>query len=95
MASNLKALVRFLIFLINLEPEEFLEHTKLEMYSDQVFVFSPNGDLISLPKGAMPIDFAFAVHTDIGLNCIGVKINNSIKPLYTKLKWGPSRSYNW
>ena len=50
------------------EPEEFLEHTKLEMYSDQVFVFSPNGDLISLPKGAMPIDFAFAVHTDIGLN---------------------------
>ena len=55
------------------EPEEFLEHTKLEMYSDQVFVFSPNGDLISLPKGAMPIDFAFAVHTDIGLNCIGVK----------------------
>ena len=70
------------------EPEEFLEHTKLEMYSDQVFVFSPNGDLISLPKGAMPIDFAFAVHTDIGLNCIGVKINNSIKPLYTKLKNG-------
>ncbi len=70
------------------EPEEFLEHTKLEMFSDQVFVFTPNGELISLPKGAMPLDFAFAVHTDIGINCIGVKINNSIKPLYTKLKNG-------
>ncbi len=70
------------------EPEEFLEHTKLQMYSDQVFVFTPKGDLISLPKGALPIDFAFSVHTDIGLSCIGVKINNSIKPLYTKLKNG-------
>ena len=44
------------------EPEEFLEHTKLQMYSDQVFVFTPNGDLISLPKGAMPLDFAFAAN---------------------------------
>jgi GTP pyrophosphokinase len=70
------------------EPEEFLEHTKLQMYSDQVFVFTPNGDLISLPKGAMPLDFAFAVHSDIGLSCEGVKINHSIKPLYTKLKNG-------
>ena len=70
------------------EPEEFLEHTKLQMYSDQVFVFTPNGDLISLPKGAMPLDFAFAVHSDIGLSCESVKINNSIKPLYTKLKNG-------
>ena len=70
------------------EPEEFLEHTKLQMYSDQVFVFTPSGDLISLPKGAMPVDFAFTVHTDIGLSCVGVKINNSIKPLYTKLKNG-------
>ncbi len=70
------------------EPEEFLEHTKLQMYSDTVFVFTPNGDLISLPKGAMPLDFAFSVHTDIGSTCIGVKINNSVKPLNTKLKNG-------
>ncbi len=70
------------------EPEEFLEHTKLQMYNDQVFVFTPNGDLISLPRGAMPLDFAFAVHSDIGLSCVGVKINNSIKPLYSKLKNG-------
>ena len=70
------------------EPEEFLEHTKLQMYSDQVFVFTPSGDLISLPNGAMPLDFAFSVHTDIGSSCTGVKINNSIKPLNTKLKNG-------
>ena len=70
------------------EPEEFLEHTKLQMYSDQVFVFTPKGDLISLPKGAMPLDFAFSVHTDVGSTCNGVKINNSVKPLYTKLKNG-------
>ena len=70
------------------EPEDFLEHTKMQMYQDQVFVFTPDGDLVSLPKGAMPLDFAFSVHTDIGINCIGVKINNSIKPLNTKLKNG-------
>ena len=70
------------------EPEDFLELTKMQMYQDQVFVFTPKGDLVSLPKGAMPVDFAFSVHTDIGLNCMGVKINNSIKPLNTKLKNG-------
>ena len=70
------------------EPEEFLEHTKLQMFSDQVFVFTPNGDLISLPKGAMPVDFAFSVHSDIGLRCKSVLINNSEKPLNTKLNNG-------
>jgi len=70
------------------EPEEFLEHTKLQMFSDQVFVFTPNGDLISLPKGAMPIDFAFSVHSDIGLKCKSVFINNSEKPLNTILNNG-------
>lgn len=70
------------------EPEEFLEYTKLQMYNDQVFVFTPKGDLISLPKGAMPLDFAFSLHTDLGSTCIGVKINNSIKPMNTILKNG-------
>ena len=70
------------------EPEEFLEHTKLQMYSDQVFVFTPKGDLISLPSGAMPLDFAFSVHTDVGNRCKGVLINNSFKPLNTQLKNG-------
>ena len=64
------------------EPEDFLELTKIQMYQDQVFVFTPKGDLVSLPKGAMPLDFAFSVHTDIGLNCMGVKINNSIKVMF-------------
>ncbi len=70
------------------EPEEFLEHTKLQMFADQVFVFTPNGDLISLPRGAMPIDFAFSVHSDIGLKCKSVLINNSEKPLNTILNNG-------
>ena len=70
------------------EPEEFLEHTKLQMFSDQVFVFTPNGDLISLPKGAMPVDFAFSVHSDVGLRCKSVLINNSEKPLNTTLNNG-------
>ena len=70
------------------EPEEFLEHTKMQMHADQVFVFTPKGDIIALPKGAMPLDFAFSVHSDVGYSCSGVKINNSIKPLSTKLKNG-------
>ncbi len=70
------------------DSEEFLEHTKMQMYNDQVFVFTPKGDLISLPKGAMPLDFAFSLHTEIGSRCEGVKINNSIKPLNTLLKNG-------
>ncbi len=70
------------------EPEEFLEHTKMQMHADQVFVFTPKGDLVALPKGAMPLDFAFSVHSDVGYSCNGVKINNSVKPLSTKLKNG-------
>ncbi|MEP2829215.1 bifunctional (p)ppGpp synthetase/guanosine-3',5'-bis(diphosphate) 3'-pyrophosphohydrolase [Parvibaculum sp.] len=69
-------------------PEEFLEHTKLQMYSDQVFCFSPKGLLITLPRGATPIDFAYAVHTDIGDTCVGCKINGRHMPLRTKLENG-------
>ncbi|WP_336276294.1 RelA/SpoT family protein [Bartonella sp. CB178] len=69
-------------------PEEFLEHTKLELFQDQVFCFTPKGRLIAFPKGATPIDFAYAVHTDIGNSCVGVKINGHIMPLMTKLKNG-------
>ncbi len=54
-------------------PEEFLEHTKLELFQDQVFCFTPKGRLIALPRGATPIDFAYAVHTDIGDTCVGAK----------------------
>ena len=69
-------------------PEEFLEHTKLEMFQDQVFCFSPKGDLIALPRGATPVDFAYAVHTDVGDTCVGAKINSQIKPLRTILENG-------
>ncbi|MTI42385.1 guanosine-3',5'-bis(diphosphate) 3'-pyrophosphohydrolase [Roseibium hamelinense] len=69
-------------------PEEFLENTKLELFHDQVFCFSPKGRLIALPRGATPIDFAYAVHTDIGNTCVGSKINGKIMPLVTELRNG-------
>ncbi|MBM84674.1 MAG: bifunctional (p)ppGpp synthetase/guanosine-3',5'-bis(diphosphate) 3'-pyrophosphohydrolase [Rhodospirillaceae bacterium] len=69
-------------------PEEFLEHTKLEMYQDLVFCFSPKGDLISLPRGASPVDFAYAVHSEVGNTCVGTKINGGLRPLTTELKNG-------
>ena len=69
-------------------PEEFLEHTKMEMYQDQVFCFSPKGDLITLPKNATAIDFAYAVHSGVGNKCVGVKINGKIRPLRTILTNG-------
>lgn len=71
-----------------LSPEEFLENTKLEMYYDQVFCFSPKGDLIALPKGSTPVDFAFAVHSKVGLTCVGAKVNSSIVPLKSILENG-------
>lgn len=69
-------------------PEEFLEHTKLEMYQDQVFCFTPKGDLIALPRGSVPIDFAYAVHSEVGDRCIGAKINGRLLPLTTQLRNG-------
>ncbi|MEZ5806509.1 MAG: bifunctional (p)ppGpp synthetase/guanosine-3',5'-bis(diphosphate) 3'-pyrophosphohydrolase [Zhengella sp.] len=69
-------------------PEEFLENTKLELFHDQVFCFTPKGALIALPRGATPIDFAYAVHTDVGDTCVGAKINGRIMPLITELKNG-------
>lgn len=69
-------------------PEEFLENTRMEMYHDQVFCFSPKGDLIALPKGATPVDFAFAVHSDIGFTCVGAKVNGRIVPLRHQLENG-------
>jgi GTP diphosphokinase / guanosine-3',5'-bis(diphosphate) 3'-diphosphatase len=69
-------------------PEEFLEHTKLELFHDQVFCFSPKGRLIAMPRGATPIDFAYAVHTDIGNSCTGAVINGRQMPLTTQLRNG-------
>lgn len=69
-------------------PDEFLEHTKLEMFQDQVFCFTPKGDLIALPSGATPVDFAYAVHSDVGDTCVGAKINGRIMPLRSRLQNG-------
>src|SRR3712207_3808213 len=69
-------------------PEEFLEHTKLELFHDQVFCFTPKGRLIALPRGATSIDFAYAVHTDVGNTAVGCKINGRMAPLLTELQNG-------
>ncbi|GJM02480.1 MAG: GTP pyrophosphokinase [Rhodomicrobium sp.] len=69
-------------------PEEFLEHTRLELFHDQVFCFTPQGLLIALPSGACAVDFAYAVHTDIGNLCVGAKINRRNMPLRTELRNG-------
>lgn len=69
-------------------PEEFLENTKLELFQDQVYAFSPKGDLIELPSGSCPVDFAYAVHSAVGDKCVGAKINGRIAPLNTKLQNG-------
>ncbi len=67
-------------------PDEFLEFLKLDLYQDEIFVFTPTGDVVQLPKGATPIDFAFAVHTAVGLRCQGAKVNGRITPLSRPLK---------
>jgi GTP pyrophosphokinase len=69
-------------------PEEFLEHSRLNLYQDQVFCFTPKGDLIPLPRGATPIDFAYQVHTDLGHHTVGAKVNSAYVPLYTPLRNG-------
>ena len=69
-------------------PEEFLEHTKLELFQDQVFCFTPKGRLIALPRGSTAIDFAYAVHTNIGHCCVGAKVNGRHMPLVSELKNG-------
>jgi GTP pyrophosphokinase len=69
----------------NNDPETFLQNTKLAMYYDQVFCFTPKGELIALPKGATTVDFAYMVHSDIGNKCVGAKVNGKIVPLKTQL----------
>ncbi len=69
-------------------PQEFLEFLRIDLYQDEIFVFTPEGDVKRLPKGATPIDFAFAVHTEVGLRCQGAKVNGRIAPLHRQLKNG-------
>jgi len=72
------------------DPNEFLESVKVDLFSEEVYVFTPRGDVIELPRGATPVDFAFAVHSDIGMQCIGAKVNNRIVPLRYELENGDS-----
>ena len=69
-------------------PEELLEHTRMAMYQDRIFAFTPKGELIQLPKGATPVDFAYAVHTDLGDQAVGAKINGRVVPLKTIIENG-------
>ncbi len=69
-------------------PEDILENTRLELFQDQVYAFTPKGDLIELPTGSTPVDFAYAIHSDLGDKCVGAKINGRIAPLNTKLNNG-------
>ncbi|MBS1272097.1 MAG: GTP pyrophosphokinase [Candidatus Marinimicrobia bacterium] len=86
-------------------PKEFMNTLKIDLFKDEIFVFTPKGDLKQLPKGSTPVDFAFEVHTEVGLHCIGAKLNGKIVPLNTKIKSGDtveiitsdtqSPSYSW
>ncbi|MEO1551195.1 MAG: bifunctional (p)ppGpp synthetase/guanosine-3',5'-bis(diphosphate) 3'-pyrophosphohydrolase, partial [Pseudomonadota bacterium] len=71
-------------------PNDFLEHVKLEMFTDQVFCFTPKGEVVKLPRGATPIDFAYAIHTRIGHSCVGAKVDGQRVPLWTRLRNGQS-----
>jgi GTP pyrophosphokinase len=70
------------------DPKEFMSNLKLALFPEEVYVFTPNGDVKSFPKGATPIDFAYSIHTDVGNQCIGAKVNKSIVPLRYKLQNG-------
>jgi len=72
------------------DHDEFLEHVKMEMYSDQVFCFTPKGEVVKLPRGATPLDFAYAIHTRIGESCVGAKVDGIRVPLWTRVKNGQS-----
>jgi len=70
------------------DPKEFLETVKVDLFTDEVFVFTPRGDVVDLPQGATPVDFAYAIHTQIGERCVGAKVNGKIVPLRYRLKNG-------
>ena len=90
MDKNIKWLRELLEILQNesTDPKEVMELLNIDLYNEEIFVFTPAGDLIQLPVGATPVDFGFQVHTQVGMHCMGAKINHSVVPLNTKLKNG-------
>ncbi len=70
------------------DPQEFLDHLKLDLYQEEVFALTPKGDVLTLPRGATPVDFAYRIHTDVGHSCVGAKVNGRLVPLHTTLESG-------
>ena len=88
--KNVKWLRELLEILQNesTDPKEFMDLLRIDLYNEEIFVFTPAGDLIQLPIDSTPVDFAFQVHTQVGMHCMGAKINHTVVPLNTKLKNG-------
>ena len=70
------------------DPDEFMENVRIDLFPDEVYVFSPKGDIKVLPKGATPVDFAYMIHTEVGKECSGAKVNGRLVPLQYELKTG-------
>jgi len=87
-ASDIAWLQRIVDWQQDTDPAEFLESLKLDLEQDEVFVFTPKGDVITLPAGATPVDFAYAIHTEVGHRCIGARVNGRLAPLDSKLSSG-------
>ena len=70
------------------DPQEFLQNLKIELYPEEVYIFTPKGEVKALPRGATPVDFAYAIHTDVGHQCVGARVNGKMVPLRTRLRNG-------
>ena len=70
------------------DPQEFINNLKIDLYPEEVYIFTPKGEVKALPKGATPLDFAYAIHTDVGHRCVGARVNGKMVPLRTRLKNG-------
>src|SRR5207253_6006929 len=70
------------------DPQEFIQNLKVELYPDEVYIFTPKGLVKALPRGATPVDFAYSIHTDVGHHCVGARVNGKMAPLRTRLKNG-------
>ena len=70
------------------DPREFMRNLKIDLYPEEVYIFTPKGEVRSLPRGATPVDFAFSIHTDVGIQCVGARVNGRMVPLRTVLKNG-------